>query len=559
MPFRPTAPLYKKTSKSSTLWLARQYKDPYVRARLSNPVNYRSRSAFKLLEVEARFGFLKAFMKEAQASVAADNKGKSTNRKVPRTFNVVDLGAAPGGWSQVISAKLGLYGDDVDEAPTRRKPKSESHMAEWKEEIDKRKERKKILEDHVEEEIDELDSLLEEKTQKGWSTPPPSKSKKQYGLNKTSTGSEPDFNNMDPFDYLNSRDLDSEAASESTALPENALPINIVALDILPMQPLPGVHSVQMNFLSPDAPSAVTSLLSKLSGSHGSSSEARVDLMLSDLSPPHTGNRTADVSHSVTLLRAVWDFARSTLKTRKDYHLERVRQQQRKRQDAERKLGLTGTGHETRGLSLSDLVGTPVEEESGLVNAPQASKSILSNGGILVLKHFAHPISTAFCRTFLNPYFSKILYFKPPASRSDSSEGYWVCIGWKGVPNRITADLLDEKMQLDVEREMAKEVKTEDMARGRLPPIEVGEHAPGLPELPVDPEWRDVNNGETDGSLTDISHPVVDTQGETTIPVTPALERASLTDAEAGDNVRTINWRPKPKQNAEDADTKRER
>ena len=64
---------------SSTRWLERQLNDPYVkRARAEN---YRSRAAYKLLELDERFGLLK------------DVKA------------VVDLGIAPGGWSQAVRRK----------------------------------------------------------------------------------------------------------------------------------------------------------------------------------------------------------------------------------------------------------------------------------------------------------------------------------------------------------------------------------------------------------------------------------------------------------------------
>ena len=61
---------------SSTRWLERQLNDPYVRR--AKAENYRSRAAYKLLELDERFGLLKG--------VKA----------------VVDLGIAPGGWSQVV-------------------------------------------------------------------------------------------------------------------------------------------------------------------------------------------------------------------------------------------------------------------------------------------------------------------------------------------------------------------------------------------------------------------------------------------------------------------------
>jgi 23S rRNA (uridine2552-2'-O)-methyltransferase len=69
-----------RRSASSTHWLARQLNDPYVhRARQEG---YRSRAAFKLLELEERFKLLR-----------------------PGAL-VVDLGAAPGGWTQVAAARI---------------------------------------------------------------------------------------------------------------------------------------------------------------------------------------------------------------------------------------------------------------------------------------------------------------------------------------------------------------------------------------------------------------------------------------------------------------------
>jgi len=66
---------------SSTRWLERQLNDPYVRR--AKAENYRSRAAYKLLELDERFGLLKG--------VKA----------------VIDLGIAPGGWSQVVRRRSG--------------------------------------------------------------------------------------------------------------------------------------------------------------------------------------------------------------------------------------------------------------------------------------------------------------------------------------------------------------------------------------------------------------------------------------------------------------------
>ncbi len=71
----------KRRSLSSKLWLERQINDPYV-ARAKRE-GYRSRAAFKLIEIDDKHRFLKP------------------------GGRVVDLGAAPGGWSQIAAKRVG--------------------------------------------------------------------------------------------------------------------------------------------------------------------------------------------------------------------------------------------------------------------------------------------------------------------------------------------------------------------------------------------------------------------------------------------------------------------
>src|SRR5262249_20556870 len=69
---------------SSRQWLQRHLNDPFVHA--AKDEGYRARSAYKLIQLDTQFHLLKAGMR------------------------VVDLGAAPGGWSQVVSRKIGGKG-----------------------------------------------------------------------------------------------------------------------------------------------------------------------------------------------------------------------------------------------------------------------------------------------------------------------------------------------------------------------------------------------------------------------------------------------------------------
>ena len=80
----------KKRKQSSTKWLERQLNDPYVKRAKAD--GYRSRAAYKLLELDEKFGLLK------------------------HATRVVDLGITPGGWAQVVRKKApraGIVGIDL--------------------------------------------------------------------------------------------------------------------------------------------------------------------------------------------------------------------------------------------------------------------------------------------------------------------------------------------------------------------------------------------------------------------------------------------------------------
>jgi 23S rRNA (uridine2552-2'-O)-methyltransferase len=80
----------KKRTTSSARWLTRQLNDPYVRQ--AKAAGYRSRAAFKLAELDDKYGL------------------------IAKARRVVDLGVAPGGWSQVVrerNPKAAVVGIDL--------------------------------------------------------------------------------------------------------------------------------------------------------------------------------------------------------------------------------------------------------------------------------------------------------------------------------------------------------------------------------------------------------------------------------------------------------------
>ncbi|KAG0691946.1 ribosomal RNA methyltransferase FtsJ domain-containing protein [Suillus ampliporus] len=270
MSFRPTLPLHKK---SSTAWIARQSRDPFVKARLSSPSSYRSRSAFKLIELN-------------------DKWGRFLSR--PSVRSVVDLGAAPGGWSQVVAERLG-WTLDAEDNP---------------EDFGLREEAKVLK-------------------RGSWST-----------------------------------ELENKTTGRG----------KIVALDLLPIVPILGVQTLQMDFLAPGSARVVRDALKSPKNPEGTA-----DIVLSDMAANFCGSKIRDTQMSLDICYAVFDFAKDALTARR------------------------------------------VDERGKVIG-----------GGILLLKHFSHPSLQEFRKEYLEPNFHLVHYIKPESSRSDSAEGYWLCRGWLG-------------------------------------------------------------------------------------------------------------------------------
>ncbi|KZV93360.1 23S ribosomal RNA methyltransferase [Exidia glandulosa HHB12029] len=151
----------------------------------------------------------------------------------------------------------------------------------------------------------------------------------------------------------------------------------IIAVDLKNMPPITGVNFVQGDFLLPDVQETVRMLIPP----DARSGKRYVDLILSDMGANMSGNRIKDSQDSIDLCTAAMQFAHKNL----------------------------------RPYDVSQL------------------------GGTLVMKHFTHPLLIEFRKKQLEPYFHRVFYIKPKASRDESSEGYWVCKEFMAAPKKKAA------------------------------------------------------------------------------------------------------------------------
>lgn len=228
--FRPTLVAWSKKP-SSKAWVARQKNDFFVKQRIAS--TYKARSAYKLIELDDQLDFL-----------------KHDDVKV-----VVDLGAAPGGWSQVISERLG-YGDTIPIVP----------------------------ED-------------DEKVTRDTFKPRAGKKRVKPIL--------PGY----AYDPLNIDTVEEELASR-----ESQGRGTIIAVDLLAMGPIPGVRSIQGDFLDPDMETRIRELAHDKQRRSGPASEAVVDVVLSDMAPNVSGYDARDLELSNQLCLAALAFAKRNLR-----------------------------------------------------------------------------------------------------------------------------------------------------------------------------------------------------------------------------------------------------
>ena len=209
---------------ASKLWLERQLNDPY--AARAKREGLRSRAAFKLAEIDDKFHLLKPGAK------------------------VVDLGAAPGGWSQIAAQRVGTAGGERD-------PLSHSQAA---------------------------------------PTPSPLVGE-GWGGGSGGCGTD-----MSPLATPNPSPQGGGAELVPPARPKPAKG-RVVAIDRIDMPAIPGVEFLQLDFLDSVAPDRLKALL-----------DGPADVVLSDMAANATGHRKTDHLKIMALAETAAMFAREVLK-----------------------------------------------------------------------------------------------------------------------------------------------------------------------------------------------------------------------------------------------------
>lgn len=324
--FRPTLPLLSK-SKSSTQWIARQRQDPYVRKRISS---YRARSAFKLLEINEHMG---AFL----------------DREDVRS--VVDLGAAPGSWSQVVAMKMGWGPGKVAEDEVRETDQDVSH-------------------DFAASEDMQLEKRIRPNKGKG---------KERRRIRTSFDGK------LDHYDPLSIDHLSPASPNSSFRAGRGV----IVAVDLLPILPIPGVKTLQADFLQDSTTEHIQQLLASKDNPYGKS-----DIILSDMAANVSGNKTHDIQSSLDICEAVFHFAKWNLRSAESI------------------------GRKKGGVLLYVFY----------LSMP----CFFNNFCFCVcsVKFFDHPLLDRFRKEKLESHFHSVNYIKPESSRAASREGYFLCQGW---------------------------------------------------------------------------------------------------------------------------------
>ena len=208
-------------SNSSNRWMHEHVTDPFVQQ--AKKLGYRSRAAFKIIEIDEKYKLFR------------------------RGMTVVDLGAAPGGWSQIAAPRVGA----VNSVPAGKGPAETAATA-------------------------KAANMAAVKSE----------------VHDAAAGDAAAIEVVRP------------AVAEPVKLAKAVAAGQVIAIDLLDMQGLPGVEFIQADFTSDTGLAAVVTALGKNAKAKG-----KADLVLSDMSPNITGIGISDQAKSIYLCELGLDFA----------------------------------------------------------------------------------------------------------------------------------------------------------------------------------------------------------------------------------------------------------
>ncbi|RXK37167.1 hypothetical protein M231_05536 [Tremella mesenterica] len=334
-------------SSSSSRWLSRHSKDPYVLKRSSSDENYRSRSSFKLLSLITRYPLF------GQGS------------------NVVDLGAAPGGWSQVAVKYV----------------------------FNKQKQDQKVADNKVEQH-----NVMREKERR--------KRGSVFALDILPMEPIPDV------DIITGDFLDDNVRIELFKRLRNSK-INSSSREVgeartLDKEVLPSMYKdIELGEI----------------GNVEEKDELLLDCVLSDMMAPMSGIRIRDIQASLDLVRGATQFAKTVLRSSpSSSHSSHSPLTNPSDPNASTTV-LRSPGGSTPS-SISGTLDTSSNTQTKSLGhgqtssagaRPNGKRPRKSSGGNLVMKFFSHPDLDDFKRQELIPFFDKVFVDKPKESRKGAS------------------------------------------------------------------------------------------------------------------------------------------
>ena len=244
--------------------------------RLAKEQNWRARSAFKLIQLDEQFDLF-----------SYDDPDKCTR--------VVDLCAAPGSWSQVLSRVL-IEGRVLGRAKWVERRKLEGREGEWT--------------------VREVKEMLRNANAGKGLQGGTEGEEGVEGRGKASVGGEA-TDGPAPNEQMSGMSLDRDKGKEKAHNPppqRDPTKVKIVALDLQPMTPLKGVTQLQADLTDHSTVAKVLALLYPHSSDPANSTHHRVDLVLSDGAPDVTGLHDFDIYVQAQLLYSALCLAMQVLR-----------------------------------------------------------------------------------------------------------------------------------------------------------------------------------------------------------------------------------------------------